>query len=53
MNSNVRPDTMERITNFDLANKFIDEQVAEIRKQVGSNMIGFNASSSLTKEKAV
>ena len=29
MNSNIRPDTMERITNFDLANKFIDEQVEE------------------------
>ena len=39
MNSNVRPDTMERITNFDLANKFIDEQVAEIRAQVGDKKV--------------
>ena len=33
--SNVRPETMERITNFDLANAFIEEQVKEIRAQVG------------------
>ncbi len=39
MNSNIRPDTMERITNFDLANKFIDEQVAEVRKQVGDKKV--------------
>ena len=39
MNSNVRPDSMERITNFDLANKFIDEQVAEIRAQVGDKKV--------------
>ena len=31
MSSNVRPETMERITNFDLAGKFIDEQVELIR----------------------
>ena len=34
MSSNLRPESMERITNFDLANKFIDEQVKEIREQV-------------------
>ena len=39
MNSNIRPDTMERITNFDLANKFIDEQVKEIRAQVGNKKV--------------
>ena len=39
MNSNIRPDSMERITNFDLANKFIDEQVAEIRNQVGDKKV--------------
>ncbi|MBQ2735965.1 MAG: glutamine-hydrolyzing GMP synthase, partial [Clostridia bacterium] len=39
MNSNIRPDTMERITNFDLANKFIDEQVEEIRRQVGDKKV--------------
>ena len=29
MSSNVRPESMERITNFELAQKFIDEQIAE------------------------
>jgi len=27
MSGNVRPESMERITNFELANAFIDEQV--------------------------
>ena len=39
MSSNVRPETMERITNFDLANAFIDEQVKEIRAQVGDKKV--------------
>ncbi len=39
MDSNVRPDSMERITNFELANKFIDEQVAAVRKQVGDKKV--------------
>ena len=39
MSSNVRPETMERITNFDLANKFIDEQVELIRQQVGDKKV--------------
>ena len=39
MNSNVRPDSMERITNFELANKFIDEQVAAVREQVGDKKV--------------
>ena len=39
MNSNIRPDSMERIVNFDLANKFIDEQVKEIRAQVGDKKV--------------
>lgn len=34
MQSNLRPETMERIVSYQLANKFIDEQVAEIREQV-------------------
>ena len=34
MQGNVRPESMERITNFELANAFIDEQVKEIREQV-------------------
>ncbi|MDO5109098.1 MAG: glutamine-hydrolyzing GMP synthase [Erysipelotrichaceae bacterium] len=33
-NSNVRPETMERITTPELAQKFIDEQVAAVREQV-------------------
>ena len=39
MSSNVRPETMERITNFDLANKFIDEQVSLVRQQVGNKKV--------------
>ncbi len=35
----VRPETMERITNFDLANAFIEEQVKEIRAQVGDKKV--------------
>ena len=37
--SNIRPETMERITNFDLANAFIEEQVKEIRAQVGDKKV--------------
>ena len=39
MNSNVRPDTMERITTKELANKFIDEQVEAVRAQVGDKNV--------------
>ena len=39
MDPNVRPDSMERITNFELANKFIDEQVALVREQVGDKKV--------------
>ena len=39
MNSNVRPDTMERITTKELADKFIDEQVAAVRAQVGDKKV--------------
>ena len=39
MDSNIRPDSMERITNFELANKFIDEQVAAVRAQVGNKKV--------------
>ena len=35
----VRPDAMERINNFELANRFIDEQVAKIRAQVGDKKV--------------
>ena len=36
---NVRPENMERITTTALANAFIDEQVAEIRNQVGNKKV--------------
>ena len=39
MSSNVRPETMERITTEELAQKFIDEQVKEIREQVGDGKV--------------
>ncbi len=39
MSSNVRPETMERINNASLAQKFIDEQVALIRQQVGDKKV--------------
>ena len=39
MNNNARPETMERITNSELANAFIEEQVAEIRRQVGGKKV--------------
>ena len=32
MDSNKRPESMTRITNFELANAFIDEQIAKIRE---------------------
>ncbi len=38
-NANVRPDEMERIVNFELANAFIDAQVAAIRAQVGDKKV--------------
>ena len=37
--SNLRPESMERITNFDLANAFIDEAVAAVRAQVGDRKV--------------
>ncbi len=37
--SNVRPDSMERITTPELAKEFIDEQVEMIRKQVGDGKV--------------
>ena len=38
-NANVRPEEMERITNFELANAFIDAQVEAIRAQVGDKKV--------------
>ncbi len=39
MNTNVRPDSMERITTKALADKFIDEQVTLVREQVGDKKV--------------
>ncbi len=39
MDMNKRPDTMERITTLELANAFIDEQVATVKKQVGDKKV--------------
>ena len=39
MDTNIRPETMERITTPELAAKFIDEQVAEVRAQVGDKKV--------------
>ena len=39
MSDNVRPASMERITNEKLANQFIEEQVAALRKQIGTKRV--------------
>ena len=39
MQSVIRPESMARITNFELANAFIEEQVAKVRAQVGDNKV--------------
>ncbi len=39
MDCNKRPETMERITTMELANAFIDEQVAAVRAQVGDKKV--------------
>ena len=39
MNPNVRPESMQRIVNFELANGFIDEQIKAIREQVGDKKV--------------
>ena len=39
MSSNVRPESMERITTIELANAFIEEQIAEVRAQVGDKKV--------------
>ena len=36
---NKRPDNMERITTIELANKFIEEQVALVKEQVGDKKV--------------
>ena len=39
MQGNIRPETMERITTPELANAFIDEQVKELRAQIGDKKV--------------
>ena len=39
MDNNKRPETMERITTKALADKFIEEQISEVRKQVGDKKV--------------
>ena len=39
MEGNKRPESMQRITNFELANAFIDEQVAALRAQIGDKKV--------------
>ena len=37
--SNVRPESMARITTMELANAFTEEQVAAVRAQVGDKKV--------------
>ena len=39
MSSNIRPESMARITTPELANAFIEEQVAQVRAQVGDKKV--------------
>ena len=39
MSDAMRPDSMKRITNFQLANAFIAEQIAAVREQVGDKKV--------------
>ena len=39
MENNKRPESMQRITTPELANAFIDEQIAAVRAQVGSSKV--------------
>ena len=39
MQNNLRPESMERITTKELANAFIEEQIAEVRAQVGDKKV--------------
>ena len=39
MGNNIRPENMKRINTIELANEFIDEQIKEIRAQVGDGRV--------------
>ena len=38
-NSNLRPESMERIVNQELAEKFINEQISSLRQQIGDKKV--------------
>ena len=37
--SDLRPESLERITNLELANKFVDESVKELKAQIGNSKV--------------
>ena len=39
MDNNKRPESMERITTPELAQKFIDEQLKELKEQIGDKKV--------------
>ncbi|MBQ9828547.1 MAG: glutamine-hydrolyzing GMP synthase subunit GuaA, partial [Lachnospiraceae bacterium] len=39
MNGNVRPDNMKRIETRELAEAFIEEQIEELREQIGDGKV--------------
>ncbi len=39
MSSNIRPESMKRITTTELANAFIDQQIKELRAQIGDKKV--------------
>lgn len=39
MANNLRPEGMKRITTIELANKFIEQQIAEVQRQVGDKKV--------------
>ena len=39
MENNIRPETMKRITDFQLANAFIEDQIELVRRQVGDKKV--------------
>jgi len=39
MNNNIRPNSMKRISNKELAESFIEEQIKEMRKQIGDKKV--------------
>ena len=48
MIGNIRPETMARITTPELAKAFVEEQIAEVRAQVGDKKVLLALSGALT-----